>query len=175
MLAELPDHAAAPVKRATRKWGILAASLVMAGEAELTGWDAEESYQAVCTIWQRWLDDFGLSSRDDERLIEQVENFLEANQYGRFALISPSANEPLIHNLAGYRRITSDGSTEFYLNSSGFKEATQGYELKKACNVLDEAGILHRPEGRRQWTRNIGKGLGMGYKMTLRTSKGEPE
>jgi putative DNA primase/helicase len=175
MLAELPEHAAAPVKRATRKWGILAASLVMAGEAELTGWEAEESYQAVRTIWQRWLDDFGLSSRDDERLIEQVENFLEANQYGRFALISPSANEPLIHNLAGYRRITSDGSTEFYLNSSGFKEATQGYELKKACNVLDEAGILHRPEGRRQWTRNIGKGLGMGYKMTLRTSKGEPE
>jgi putative DNA primase/helicase len=172
MLAELPDHAAAPVKRATRKWGILAAALVMAGEAELTGWEAEESYQAVRIIWQRWLADFGLSSRDDERLIEQVENFLEANQFGRFALLPLSGNDPIIHNLAGYRRIMPDGTTEFYLNSAGFKEATQGYEIKKAREVLHMAGILHRPDGRNQWTKNVGNGLGVAYTMTLRASKG---
>jgi putative DNA primase/helicase len=171
MLAELPDHAAAPVKRATRKWGVLAAALVMAGEAELTGWEAEESYQAVRTIWQRWLTDFGLSSRDDQRLIEQVENFLEANQFGRFALLPLSGNDPIIHNLAGYRRIMPDGTTEFYLNSAGFKEATQGYEIKKAREILHAAGNLHRPDGRNQWTKNVGNGLGVAYTMTLSTSK----
>ncbi|AMC36618.1 DUF927 domain-containing protein [Janthinobacterium sp. B9-8] len=172
MLAELPDHAAAPVKRATRKWGILAASLVMAGEAKLTGWEAEESYQAVRTIWQRWLADFGLSSRDDERLIEQVENFLESHQLSRFALLPLSGNETGIHNLAGYRRIMVDGITEFYLNSAGFKEATQGYEIKKAREVLHRVGILNRPDGRNQWTTTIGSGLGTVYKMTLRPCQG---
>ncbi|MCX7208451.1 MAG: DUF927 domain-containing protein [Proteobacteria bacterium] len=171
MLAELPDHVAAPVKRATRKWGILAAALVMASEAELTGWSAEESYQAVRAIWQKWLDDFGLSSRDDERLIEQVENFLESNQFSRFAPLPLSGNESGIHNLAGYRRTMGDSRTEFSLNNAGFKEAIQGYVMKKACEILHTAGMLHRPEGRDQWTRNAGKGLGMVYKMTLRPCK----
>lgn len=173
MLTELPANAAPPVHRATRKWGILAAALVMANEAEITGWDAEESYQAVRTIWKRWLDNFGLESRDDARLIEQVEDFLESNQFGRFALLPLTDKEPVIHNLAGYRRIMPDGTTEFYLNSAGFKEATQGYEIKNAREILHRAGMLRRPDGRSQWTETVGKGLGQAYKMTTRPCKEE--
>jgi putative DNA primase/helicase len=171
MLAELPAHAASPVKRATRKWGILAAALVMASEGELTGWGAEESYQAVRTIWQRWLDDFGLESRDDVRLIEQSENFLEVNQFSRFVTLPVADKEITIHNLAGYKRILRDGTTEFSVNRAAFLEMTAGYNTRLACELLHAAGMLDRPAGRDQWTRSAGSGLGMVYRMTLRASK----
>ncbi|QZA82559.1 DUF927 domain-containing protein [Deefgea piscis] len=174
MLGELPDHAAPPVRRATRKFALLAATLEMA--AELTGWTEAESFEAVCLTWQRWLSVFGLASRDDERLIELANGVLAANQYGRFVLLPIADKEPIMQNMMGYRRIGADGETTFYVFPHAFTgEVIKGNEIKKACKVLHEAGMLDRPKGRDAWTVTIGRGYGQGYKMKLRPCKSQDE
>ena len=102
--AEHPD-AAPPAKRATRKWGVLVAAAEMASEAGLTGWTRDEARTSVMSAWARWLQAFGTHDRDNERLLEQVDGILRANELGRFVLlpIDPAA-EPTTHNILGYRR-----------------------------------------------------------------------
>lgn len=175
MLAVLPTHAASTVYRATRKFAILAAALEMAAEAGLTGWTSEESFKAVCVTWQRWLAVFGLASRDDERLIEQANGILAANQFARFVSLPMTDKEPNTANMMGYKRILA-GDDVFYVLPHAFKgEISKGYEIKKACEVLHAAGMLERTKGREGWTTTIGSGLGTGYKMRLRPCKEEGE
>ncbi|QZA81974.1 DUF927 domain-containing protein [Deefgea piscis] len=168
MLAVLPPQAAPTVRRATRKFAILAAALEMAADAGLTGWTCEESFKAVGVTWQRWLAVFGLASRDDERLIEQANGILAANQFARFVSLPMTDKEPNTINMMGYKRIHA-GEDIFYVLPHAFKdEIIKGYELKKAIKVLHEAGMLERPTGRDAWTTTIGKSMGNGYKMRLR-------
>ncbi|WP_348944014.1 DUF927 domain-containing protein [Chitinibacter sp. FCG-7] len=172
MLAELPSHAAPLVRRASHKFATLAAALVLASESNLTGWTAEESFQAVCTSWRRWLSVFGLASRDDERLIEQADRALSAAQYGRFVLLPIGEHEPVLQNLMGYKRISKEGDSVFFVLPHSFKdEVTKGYELKKACAVLHEAGMLEKPKGHDGWTILYERGKPRAYKMTLRPCK----
>lgn len=174
MLLELPAHAAPTVQRATRKFAILAAALEMAAKAQLTGWTEEESYQAVAKTWQRWLSVFGMSSRDDERLIEQANGVLASHQFSRFVVLPMTDKEPITQNLMGYKRI-QDGRDIFLVQPHAFKdEIIKGYETKKACEVLHKAGMLEKPQGREGWSTVIGRGLGQGYKMRLRPCD-EPE
>ncbi|NHQ88446.1 DUF927 domain-containing protein [Iodobacter sp. HSC-16F04] len=174
MLLELPAYAAPTVQRATRKFAILAAALEMAAKAQLTGWTVEESYQAVATTWQRWLSVFGMSSRDDERLIEQANGILASHQFSRFVVLPMTDKEPVTQNLMGYKRI-QDGRDVFLVQPHAFKnEIIKGYEMKKACDVLHKAGMLEKPQGRDGWSTAIGSRLGQGYKMRLRLCD-EPE
>jgi putative DNA primase/helicase len=169
ILAQLDPGAAPTVRRATRKFAILAAALEMAADAGLTGWTREESFQAVCTTWQRWLSVFGLASRDDERLIEQANAALASHQFSRFVLLPQTDKEPIVPNMLGYKRVDANGDTIFFVLSHAFKdEIAKGYEPKKACKVLHDAGMLGKPPGHDGWTVVIGRGLGRGYKMTLR-------
>ncbi|WP_288842498.1 DUF927 domain-containing protein [uncultured Deefgea sp.] len=172
LLAELPDHAAPTVSRASRKFAILAAALEMAADAGLTGWTCEESFQAVHTTWQRWLVEFGIDSRDDERLIEQANRVLAAAQYGRFLLLPLQDQEPTMQNVMGYKRITEDGGYVFFVLPHAFKdEVVKGYEIKKAFKVLHEAGVLDKPKGHDGWTVVFERGKGRGYKMKLSACK----
>ncbi|ANB73772.1 hypothetical protein AYM40_16455 [Paraburkholderia phytofirmans OLGA172] len=169
-----PD-AAPPAKRATRKWGVLVAAAEMASEAALTGWTRDEARTWVMAAWARWLQAFGTHDRDNERLLEQVDGILRANELGRFVLlpIDPAA-EPTAHNILGYRRYV-DGEPVFLVLPAGFKgEVVAGYELRRACQVLHEAGMLDR--GRRDsWTVNAGKPAGMVYRVHPRKADGDTE
>jgi putative DNA primase/helicase len=170
--AEHPDAAPA-ARRATRKWGVLVAAAEMASEAGLTGWTQDEARTWVMSAWARWLDAFGTADRDNERLLEQVDGILRANEHGRFVLlpINP-VDDPRAHNILGYRRYDTNNDPVFLVLPSAFKdEVIKGYELRHACRVLHEAGMLERSDTRKQYTVNAGKPVGMVYR--TRTRKDE--
>lgn len=172
---EHPD-AAPPAKRATRKWGVLVAAAEMASEAGLTGWTRDEARAWVMAAWARWLDSFGTADRDNERLLEQVDGILRANEHGRFVLlpVDPSA-EPIAHNILGYRRYV-DGEPVFLVLPAAFKaEVIAGYELRHACRVLHEAGMLDRNDQRGQYTVNAGRPAGMVYRARQRRAGDDQE
>lgn len=165
---EHPD-ASPPAKRATRKWGVLVAAAEMASEAGLTGWTRDEARTWVMSAWVRWLGAFGTADRDDERLLEQVDGILRAHELGRFVLLPiDPAKEPSANNILGYRRYV-DGNQVFLVLPSAFKdEVIKGYELRHACRVLHEAGMLDRNDKRGQYTVNAGKPAGMVYRARTR-------
>lgn len=169
MMAMIPTGADPTISRATRKFGILLAAVEMATLAGLTGWSINEAQDGITRTWQRWLAAFGTASRDDTRLIEQAEHVLMSNQYARFVTLPMSDTEPVIHRLMGYKRYESS-ETLFLLTPGAFKtEVIAGYEARRACEVLHQAGMLERPAGRNGWTVNGGKGIGQVYRMRLRT------
>ncbi|MGF6904642.1 DUF927 domain-containing protein [Paraburkholderia sp. GAS348] len=169
------EHAdAAPAaRRATRKWGVLVAAAEMASESGLTGWTRDEARTWVMSAWARWLESFGTADRDNERLLDQVDGILRANEHGRFVLLPiDPASEPNVHDILGYRRYV-DGDPVFLVLPSAFKdEVIKGYELRHACRVLHEAGMLDRNEKRGQYTVNAGKPAGMVYRARARKGEG---
>ncbi|MBM5575584.1 DUF927 domain-containing protein [Deefgea sp. CFH1-16] len=180
LLAELPSHAAPLVRRATRKFGIIAAALEMAGEAGATPFAQEEAFDATRAIWRRWLAVFGTESRDDNRLIDQANAILAANQMSpRFVLLANHegdyVGEPVSVNMMGYKRIQADGDI-FYILPHAFKdEIAKGFEPRKACKILHEAGMLERAKGHDGWTVVIARKKGRGYKMKLKPCKNPDE
>jgi putative DNA primase/helicase len=168
MLANVPEGAAPTVRRATRKFAILSAAAEMASHAGLTGWTVDEAINGVETTWQRWMTAFGIEDRDDARLLEQVADILQKHQLSRFVLLPMGDADPVVHNLMGYKRITTKGETVFLVMPGAFKsEVIAGYELRRACEILHKAEMLDRPKGRTGWTVHGGKGIGQVYRMHL--------
>lgn len=164
MAAMVPDGAAPPVRRATRKFAMLAAAAVMASHSGLTGWTEDEARAAVSEIWQRWLQVFGTEDRDDARLIDRVEGMIEQHEHSRFVRLPLTEEIPVVHNSLGYIRVDADGRITVFVPPTTFKaEFIVGFDLKHACHVLHKAGILLRPKGRNAWTRNGGRGVGQVY------------
>ncbi|MBV8270950.1 MAG: DUF927 domain-containing protein [Cupriavidus sp.] len=170
MLEAVPPDAAPTVRRATRKFGVLCAAAELASLAGLTGWAKDEAERWVLAAWARWMAAFGINDRDDSRLIEQAEGVLLANQFGRFALLPlQPGTDPVISNLMGYKRYDGDGRQTFLVLPAAFKgEVVAGYEVRRACDVLCDAKLLERPNGRNGWTANGGKGIGQVYRMRTR-------
>lgn len=168
MLTAVPEGAAPTVRRATRKFAILSAAAEMASAAGLTGWTEAEAINGVETTWQRWMGAFGIEDRDDARLIEQAIAVLQASQFSRFVLLPMSDDDPVVHNMMGYKRYTSTGEPIFMVTPGAFKsEVIAGYEARRACEVLHKAEMLDRPKGRDAWTVNGGKSIGQVYRMHL--------
>ncbi|HEX8826662.1 MAG TPA: hypothetical protein VF778_00980, partial [Xanthobacteraceae bacterium] len=181
MAAMVPNGSAPPVRRATRKFAILSAAAVIASDAGLTGWTSDEARTAIDTVWKRWLDAFGIKDRDNERLIEQANAVLLSNEYGRFILLAAEGKneDPTVRDLMGYRRY-KDGKPTFYLLEHAFRnEVIAGFDLRHACKVLHEAGMLHRNEKRRSFKVNIGKfkgvSLGDAYRMHPLEGEADPD
>ncbi|KXU91079.1 hypothetical protein CI15_00325 [Paraburkholderia monticola] len=172
MLAALEtEHpgAAPAAQRATHKWAVLAAAAEMASNAGITGWTATEARAWVMQAWARWLAAFGTADRDNERLLEQVDGILRAHELGRFVLlpIDPSS-EPTTSNILGYKRYV-DGEPVFLILPAAFKdEVIKGYELRHACRVLHEAGMLDRNDKRGEFVVNAGKPAGTVYRAYTR-------
>ncbi|CAG9189513.1 conserved hypothetical protein [Paraburkholderia tropica] len=181
MAAMVPDGAAPPVRRATRKFAIMSSAAILASYAGLTGWTVDEARAAIDCVWKRWLDAFGTGDRDDARLIEQANAVLLSNEYGRFILLSTetASQDPNVRDAMGYRRYKDDQVT-FYVREHAFRnEVVAGFDMLRACRVLHEAGMLHRSEKRRSYKVNIGKfkgiNLGDGYRMRPRAGEAPPD
>ncbi|MFL9996119.1 DUF927 domain-containing protein [Paraburkholderia sediminicola] len=168
--AEHPNAAPA-ARRATRKWGVLVAAAEMASDAGITGWTRDEAREWIKQAWARWLAAFGTADRDNERLLEQVDGILRAHELGRFVLLPiDPANEPTTSNILGYKRYV-DGEPVFLILPAAFKdEVIKGYELRHACRVLHEAGMLDRNAKRGQYTVNAGKPAGTVYRAYTRNA-----
>lgn len=171
MAAMVPEGAAPPVRRATRKFALLSAAVVLASHASLTGWTEDESRAAIDCVWKRWLDVFGTADRDDERLIEQAEGVLLSGEHSRFVLLSDAQNgaEAKAFNALGYKRYENGSRVVFLVYPLAFKrEVIAGYDERHACEVLHQAGILDRPKKRRGFKVNCGRWVGYAYRMRPR-------
>ncbi|MCW9733169.1 DUF927 domain-containing protein [Avibacterium sp. 20-15] len=143
-LARLPQDASPQVQRVASRFAVLETALTLS--SHLTLWTVVESAEALLHCFNEWVNVYGLHSREEMQVIEQVNGWLLANAEGRFIHYPLNVHQPTIHNIAGYRMtLTENNDIEhFYLYPMAFEEAINGNPKEQACQILLDKGILKK-------------------------------
>lgn len=145
-LALLPDDAGEQVHRVASRFAVLEAALVLSDN--LTGWDAQESRDALQHSFNAWVSEFGMGNREARAWVEQAVSFLQRFGYSRY-LPHPDtdARDLPIRELAGYRvRKSSDETISFHTFPAVFHdEIAAGANAAAFAQVLADAGMLDKP------------------------------
>lgn len=140
-LNRLPDEASPQVQRVASRFAVLETALI--ASIHLTGWMAEDCSEAMTKAFNEWVNIFGLHSREEKAVIEQVNGWLLANAEGRFISFPIDSNQK-ISSIAGYRiALTESNHKEhFYVYPLAFDEAIKGLAKEQACQILVNAEML---------------------------------
>ncbi|RKR71081.1 putative DNA primase/helicase [Otariodibacter oris] len=144
-LDRLPTDASGQVQRVAGRFAILETALQLS--SHLTLWESQDNSEALIQSFNEWVNIFGLHSREEKQVIEQVNGWLLANAEGRFIRFPiDEKQKQTIANIAGYRMMLSDSNdTEhFYLYPIAFDEAINGHPKNQACQILADNGILKK-------------------------------
>ncbi|MGY6773447.1 DUF927 domain-containing protein [Gallibacterium sp. ZY190522] len=149
-LQRLPKDVSSQVQRVSNRFAVLETALQLAHH--LTQWSEAENAEALLHCFNEWVNIFGLHSREEKQVIEQVNGWLLANAESRF-ITYPPTNQAPIKDIAGYRVLITDNNKEefFYLYPLAFNEAINGNSKEQACKILADKGMLKRGEGAYKW------------------------
>lgn len=151
-LALLPDDAGEQVRRVASRFAVLEAALVLS--AGLTGWDEQESRDALQHGFNAWVSEFGMGNREHKQIVEQAEEFLNAYGMSRFAPVNYDPRDLPISELMGYRDNGErfDDPMLFYVLPAPFKKhVAGGHNKDAAARILYESGMLKRPASGKNW------------------------
>jgi putative DNA primase/helicase len=122
----------------------------------LTGWTEGEAILAAAEGLRLWRSMRGTSNDEQQQIAEQMLGFLERHGDGRFSDVN-SCNGVSVKDRAGWWRDTITGR-EYLFTAEGMREATKGFDFKRALDVLQELGALQKPgpDGKRSKAERIG-------------------
>lgn len=140
-LNRLPSEASPQVQRVAHRFAILETALHCSNF--LTGWTADENSESLTRAFNEWVNIYGLHSREEKQVIEQVNGWLLANAESRFIQF-PFDDTAKVSNIAGYRMALTESNKEehFYLYPLAFTEAIKGHPKEQACIILENAKML---------------------------------
>lgn len=161
----VPANADGQVKRAGRRFAVIAAAGELAARYDILPWAMGEATSACAAVFQRWLAGRGgLGSAEDRDAIAKVRGFLELHGSARFQPIDDDDNddEPVrpIINRVGFSKLC-DGKREYYILPLAWKnEVCAGMDATRVAKVLAERKLL-RPDaaGKNSCTKDL-PGLG---------------
>lgn len=151
----LPNDASPQVRRVATRFAILETALQLS--QFLTGWQAETISEALLHSFHEWINIFGLHSKEEQQVIDQVNGWLLANAEGRFIRYPFDDRQPQIHNIAGYRMLAVNGTERehFYLYPLAFDEAIKGNPKEQASQILADKGMLAKGEGNYKYLKRL--------------------
>ncbi|MBL0551156.1 DUF927 domain-containing protein [Aeromonas caviae] len=138
-----PKGAGNQVGRAINRFALVAAAGELATELGITSWPSGEALRAARACLQAWLDERGhLGNHEEVTILRQIQGFMIANQYTRFADLSDPNHRPA--NMVGYRKNPCVGSdtVEFWILPSSWKEMTRGHDPQKVARLCANKGWL---------------------------------
>jgi putative DNA primase/helicase len=143
-------------KRAAGRFALIGLAGELATEYGLTGWKEGDAIQAAAEGFKLWCSMRGTGNDERRQIAERMSGFLERHGDGRFSNKDYDGDES-IKDRAGWWRNTTDGR-EYLLTSEAMREATKGFDLKRALDVLKELGALQNPgaDGKRSKPLRIG-------------------
>ncbi|MGX3021516.1 DUF927 domain-containing protein [Ursidibacter sp. B-7004-1] len=141
-LERLPTDASPQVQRVAGRFAILETALQLA--KHLTQWGEQANAEALLHCFNEWVNIFGLHSREEKQVIEQVNGWLLANAESRFIRYPFDEKQQTINNIAGYRMALTEQNKEeyFYLYPLAFDEAIKGNPKEQTCKILSDKGML---------------------------------
>jgi putative DNA primase/helicase len=143
-------------KRAAGRFALIGLAGELATEYGLTVWKYGDAIQAAAEGFKLWCSMRGTGNDERRQIAERMSGFLERHGDGRFSNKDYDGDES-IKDRAGWWRNTTDGR-EYLLTSEAMREATKGFDLKRALDVLKELGALQNPgaDGKRSKPLRIG-------------------
>jgi putative DNA primase/helicase len=129
-------------KRVAARFALIGMAGEIATEYGLTGWPTGEALQAATIGLQAWRSMRGGSNNDERNAIpNQILEFIEKHGDSRF---SNSKTDTNVRERAGWWE-DKDDERIYYFTSAGLREALQGFDFKRALDVLQELGIFPLP------------------------------
>lgn len=146
-------------KRAAGRFALMALAGELATEYSLTGWTEGAAVEAAEIGFNAWRSLRGRGNDERRQIVEKLLGFIERHGDSRFSDASNGhADDSRVINRAGWYR-NEDGHRAYLFTADGMKEATQGFELKRALDVLQEVGVLIDPgtNGERARSMRLGE------------------
>lgn len=142
--AMLPNDASPQVKRVAGRFAILETALQLA--AHLTGWETSENKTALLHGFNEWINEYGLHSREEKQIIEQVNGWLLRNG-ARFLDFPFNPNQKEPNDTAGYRQLADskeqqDSNKYWVFPQVYVQDVIKGFNEKQANETLLSAGML---------------------------------
>ncbi len=148
--------------RAATRFAAVAYAGEKATEWGLTGWPQGEAVAAAFRMFKDWLQAFGgEENREPRKMVEQVQAWIQAHAGARLEdWRRPSISDthaPRTMNRAGWKRPTKDTAClhekdhvfEYLIYPGVFKgELCNGFDPAQVVNVLADAGLLERGDGK---------------------------
>ncbi|OOF79106.1 DNA primase [Rodentibacter caecimuris] len=140
----LPNDASPQVKRVAGRFAILETALQLANY--LTGWKTQENQTALLHSFNEWVNEYGLHSREEKQIIDQVNGWLLRNG-ARFIEFPFNPNQKEPNDTAGYRQLADSKppqeSDKYWVFPQVYLEdVIKGFNEKQANEVLAGVGML---------------------------------
>ncbi len=157
LTSAVPAGAAAQVRRVAGRFALVAVAGELAQRMAILPCPKGEAPRAPAVCFKAWLDRRGFTGASEvHRGIEAVLTFLERNGQARFD--EWGDRDARIINRAGTRK-RAEGPVDgwdFFITSSAWKEACQGFNAASVAKACADAGILEPgPDGRHSRTVSI--------------------
>lgn len=141
-----PAEASSQERRAAARFAVIALAGQLAGEYGLTGWGRGYAIQAAQACFQAWREHRGQGNDETQKIISQVEAFIDAHGDSRF---SHEKHGFAVPNRAGWFT-EEDGGRVYWFSAGAFREAVAGFDVKRALDVLEARGMLKTRPGIRE-------------------------
>lgn len=135
-------------KRAAAKFALIALSGELAIEyGLLQGWKEGMALIAAVIGLNSWKPSTRGRNGNSEasQILEQVTDFISRHGDSRFSNVDFQDNQPMIRDRAGWWRDSADKGRAYLFTSGGLREATKGFDFKRALDALQESGALPEP------------------------------
>ena len=163
----VPVGASGEVRRAAERFFLVAFAGELATEFGITGWPKGEAIAAAVRCFNDWLVLRGTEGAADiHAAMRQVRTFFQAHGNSRFQRLNGLADdggrqaEERIINQAGYKELTEDGSTVYYISPDISRaEVCRGFNHTDVLRQLQAEEHLEHDSGRFT-TRRLVPGVG---------------
>lgn len=143
----VPIDASGQVGRVGRRFGLIAGAGELCIELGILPWPAGEATEAARKCFTVWIDQRGgMGNQEEAKTIAQVRRFIELHGESRFTCwtegIENNTTGKTI-NRAGFRRITDDDRTEYFILPEAYRtEICQGMNPGAVTKILLAHGLL---------------------------------
>ncbi|WP_218814170.1 DUF927 domain-containing protein [Rickettsiella endosymbiont of Dermanyssus gallinae] len=143
------DNAHGQVKRVVERFALVAAAGELAIKWGIVDWEVGTCIESTFTCFESWINDHregGMSSSEEEKIVEQVRYFFES-QSSRFD--SFMVQSSFKGNRAGFRSEAQQGNAagDYYVFTTTFKkEICKNYEPRLVATILNKKGLLYLPK-----------------------------
>jgi putative DNA primase/helicase len=143
--------------RAAGHFALFALAGELGIEYGLLPWDRDDAVNAAATGYELWREFHGSGNTEDAQILQAVEDFLAKHGDSRFS--SHDDSDTGVPNRAGWWKWIDGQGRTYMFTSTGLKEATTGFDFKRALDALEKSEWLveRGAKQRSKQTKVLGK------------------